>query len=101
MAGELTIQPGTYDYQFDILLPVGVPTSLEAQNGHIRYGLQVVLDRPRWPDQKFEESFTVIKPLNLNSDFSLRVSSSYFTSIDRTRFPFARNWGENKKKSLT
>lgn len=52
---------------------MGLPTSLEAQNGHIRYGLQVVLDRLRWPDQKFEESFTVIKPLNLNHDISLRV----------------------------
>lgn len=60
-----------------MLLPLGVPTSLEAQIGHIRYGLQIVLDRPRWPDQKFEETFTVIKPLNLNNDLTLRVSETH------------------------
>ncbi|XP_055296096.1 arrestin domain-containing protein 1-like isoform X2 [Sitodiplosis mosellana] len=70
--GELTIEPGTYTYAFQVFLPLGVPTSLEAQHGHVRYGLQVVLDRPRWPDQKFEETFTVIKPLNLNHDLTLR-----------------------------
>lgn len=58
-------------------LPLSVPTSLEAQVGHIRYGLQVVLARPRWHDQKFEETFTVIKPLNLNHDITLRVKNSY------------------------
>lgn len=72
-SGDLTVQPGLYEYSFSLLLPFGLPTSLEAENGYIRYGLQLVLDRPRWPDQKFEESFTVIKPLDLNSDFSLRV----------------------------
>lgn len=69
----MTVLPGLYEYTFSLSLPLGLPTSLEAQNGYIRYGLQLVLDRPRWPDQKFEESFTVIKPLDLNSDFSLRV----------------------------
>lgn len=72
--GELTLHPGVYRYNFHVELPFGIPTSLEAQIGHIRYGLQVVLNRPRWPDQKFEETFTVIKPLNLNDDTTLRVN---------------------------
>lgn len=73
--GELHLDPGEYNYNFQVQLPMGIPTSLEAQIGHIRYGLQVVLARPRWPDQKFEKTFTVIKPLNLNHDITLRVNN--------------------------
>lgn len=69
------MEPGEYRYNFQVQLPLGLPTSLEARAGHIRYGLQVVLDRPLWLDQKFEETFTVIKPLNLNNDMTLRVNS--------------------------
>lgn len=79
ISGDVTIThllPGTYTYKFQVEIPNGVPTSIEAQHGHIRYGLQVVLDRPRWPDQKFEETFTVIKPLNLNHDLNLRVNQN-------------------------
>lgn len=68
------MEPGEYRYDFEIQLPLGLPTSLEAQVGYIRYGLQVVMDRPLWPSQKFEETFTVIKPLNLNNDMTLRVT---------------------------
>lgn len=73
--GELHLDPGEYNYNFQVQLPMGIPTSLEAQIGHIRYGLQVVLARPLWPDQKFEKTFTVIKPLNLNHDITLRVNN--------------------------
>lgn len=69
------LEPGEYKYDYQIRLPTGLPTSIEAQYGYIRYGLQVVLDRPRFSsDQKFAETFTVIKPLNLNNDITLRVS---------------------------
>lgn len=72
---ELHLEPGEYNYDYQIRLPNGLPTSVESQIGYIRYGLQVVLDRPRFlPDQKFAEQFTVIKPLNLNNDTTLRVS---------------------------
>lgn len=78
----MTIEPGTYTYSFQVQIPLGAPTSIEAQHGHVRYGMQVVLDRPRWADQKFEETFTVIKPLNLNHDLTLRVNfkSIYITN---------------------
>lgn len=82
--GEITVAQGEYNYTFETVLPMGLPTSVEAQNGHIRYGLQVVLDRPRWPDQKFEESFTVIKPLNLNNDISLRVRTVFLLFFSRS-----------------
>lgn len=54
---------------------MGLPTSIEASIGYIRYGVQVVMDRKRFsPDQKFAETITVIRPLNLNYDSVLRVS---------------------------
>lgn len=72
---ELHLEPGEYNYDYQIRLPIGLPTSIEASIGYIRYGLQVVLDRKRFsPDQKFAETFTVIRPLNLNYDTVLRVS---------------------------
>lgn len=81
---ELHLEPGEYNYDFQIRLPVGLPTSIEAQIGYIRYGLQVVLDRPRFlPDQKFAEQFTVIKPLNLNNDITLRVSLETFINWEK------------------
>lgn len=85
--GELTLEPGVYQYDFQVQLPTGIPTSLEAMHGHIRYGLQVVLDRPRWANQNFEATFTVIKPLNLNDDISLRVKIifNYSNRIFRPR----------------
>lgn len=73
-SGELEIQPGTYGYAFRCQLPEGLPTSLEGEYGHIRYTARVNLDRPMWPDQEYESAFTVIKPINLNLDPSLRVS---------------------------
>lgn len=73
LTGDLIIEPGTYIYTFQCLLPMGLPTSFEGPYGHIRYSAIVTLDRPRWPDQVYEQDFTVIKPLNLNNDVTLRV----------------------------
>lgn len=52
---------------------MGLPTSLEAAHGHIRYVVKVVLERPIWLDKEFSEMFTVIKPLNLNLYPDLKV----------------------------
>lgn len=46
---------------------------MEGDIGYIRYVAEVVLDRPMWPNQKYERTFTVIKPLNLNDSPSFRV----------------------------
>lgn len=46
----------------------------EGNVGYIRYSVEVVLDIPFWPDKEFEELFTVIKPLDLNDEYDLRVS---------------------------
>lgn len=67
------LQPGTYNYTFQCNLPIGLPTSVEGVHGYIRYSVTLNLDRPLWPDQEFEEGFTVIKPVNLNDQPTLRV----------------------------
>lgn len=74
-AGEITIKPGSYTFPFQCSLPPDLPTSLEARYGYIRYEAHVKVDRPIWPlpDETFESKFTVIKPLNLNANLSLRV----------------------------
>lgn len=73
ITGEVVIQPGEYNYTFSCMLPVDLPTSVEGNTGYIRYSVIVNLDRPMWPDQEFEESFTVLKPVNLNDNLALRV----------------------------
>lgn len=59
------------------MLPVDLPTSVEGTIGFIRYSVIVNLDRPMWPDQEFEESFTVLKAVNLNDNMALRVMQLY------------------------
>ncbi|KAG4069557.1 hypothetical protein HA402_006923 [Bradysia odoriphaga] len=75
-SGEVIVQPGEYNYTFSCALPAALPTSVEGDTGFIRYSVIVNLDRPMWPDQEFEEFFTVLKPLNLNDDISLRYPVS-------------------------
>ncbi|KAJ6636592.1 Arrestin domain-containing protein 3 [Pseudolycoriella hygida] len=72
LKGEVVVQPGEYIYTFSCALPVDLPTSVEGDTGHIRYCVIVNLDRPMWPDQEFEECFTVLKPVNLNDNIALR-----------------------------
>lgn len=69
------MQPGDYKYSFHCNLPPGLPTSLEAETGYIRYKVRIVLDIALWPDQEYETIFTVIRPLNLNFDPALRVGN--------------------------
>lgn len=72
--GETRVDAGHYSYPFECKLPIGLPTSLEEAKGYIRYTVKVVFDVPGIvPDLEFEEFFTVIKPLNLNDNPTLRV----------------------------
>lgn len=75
-AGDICIRPDRYRYNFHCNLPAFLPTSLEGNIGYIRYQARVVLDISWAPDEEFEDVFTVIKPLNLNYDPALRVSST-------------------------
>lgn len=70
--------PGTYNYNFECMLPPGLPTSVEGRYGHVRYNIRVVIDRPLWSDKQFKVPFTVIRPVNINDFPSLRVMNFYF-----------------------
>lgn len=43
---EIHLTPGTHQYTFQVLLPAGLPTSVEHSVGHITYSANVVLDIP-------------------------------------------------------
>lgn len=55
-------------------MPSDLPSSLEDSYGHVRYTAVVTLNFADHPIQTFEENFTIIKPFDLNSMPSLRVS---------------------------
>lgn len=69
----MELLPGTYNYNFDFIVPLELPTSYEGEFGHIRYTLRVGLDIPMRPVKEFEELFTVIRPIDLNYNPSLSV----------------------------
>lgn len=71
--GEMQLLPGTYNYNFQCVLPPGLPTSVEHDLGHIAYGVHVILDIPMWANEEFKENFTVIKTVNLNENPLYRV----------------------------
>ena len=74
-AGDVTLQPGTYEYNFQSELPLTLPSSLESDRGWVRYTATVVMDIPLARDDKFEADFTVLKKLNLNLLPRFSVSS--------------------------
>lgn len=69
----ITIPPGTYNFDFNCLLPEFAPTSLEKPNGSIRYSATVHFKRSLWPDKVYPVTFTVLKPYNLNDEPHLKV----------------------------
>lgn len=72
--------PGTYNYPFEVGLPINLPTSFNGTYGNISYMAKVVLDvKSDWFDKKFETRFTVIKASDLNAVPRLRVIFSLFT----------------------
>lgn len=81
--GEMKLAPGTYNYNFQCMLPHGLPTSVEHDVGHIAYGANVILNIPLWMDKEFKEHFTVIKTINLNADRTFRVIYTDFSRINR------------------
>lgn len=81
MSGTVRLNPGIYQYSFECMLPPELPTSVEGSYGHIRYIVRVVLDFRLHPEIKFEETFTVIKMINLNYDPALRVTKAHYLLI--------------------
>lgn len=74
LTGSVDLMPGTYSHTFQYTLPANLPTSVNGRYGYIRYRVRVVLNFRFWPNTKFTEAFTVIKPINLNALPGIRVS---------------------------
>lgn len=60
------LAPGSYQYDFQSVLPSLLPTSFEAKHGAIRYNINVILERPWKNNLTFKSGFTVLKHLDLN-----------------------------------
>lgn len=75
LTGEpFTLKPDEYVYTFSCQLPDDLPTSLQGSFGSIRYTAAVTINVPLWSDKTYEENFTVIKTVNLNDMFELKVN---------------------------
>lgn len=78
MTGRVELMPGTYDYNFECMLPRELPSSVEGKIGSIRYFVRVIIDCTMWVNEVFKRSFNVIKPLDLNDDPMMRVNYHIF-----------------------
>ncbi|CRK98592.1 CLUMA_CG012462, isoform A [Clunio marinus] len=68
---ELTTGEHNFDASYD--LPSNIPTSFWCRNGQIKYKVRIVVDRSWKMNSNYDFPFTVIQPLNLNSEgLSLR-----------------------------
>lgn len=79
----ITLKPDEYVYTFSCELPDDLPTSLQGTYGNIKYVAVVTISVPSTPDKTFEEDFTVIKPVNLNEMFELKVSHTHHGKCSR------------------
>lgn len=64
---------GMHTFDFHCDLPAALPTSCESSIGHVRYTVQVTIDRLLRGNKEFLQPFTVIKPLDLNNDEAWRA----------------------------
>lgn len=65
---RLSLQPGTYDLPFVLILLPYLPSSFEHLNGHVRYEVKAVIDRPSRFDDKAKVLITVVRSLDLNRE---------------------------------
>lgn len=79
-AGDLYLEPGDYSYPFNIVLPPNLPTSFEHIYGRVRYSIYGTIDIPWAFDKHTTRSFTIVSPLDLNSNPNLRQPYSVSAS---------------------
>ena len=58
---------GQFEYQFALLLPIGIPASFESNNGHVRYTIKAVLARSWKTNYECKIPFTVNTIFDLNT----------------------------------
>lgn len=72
------MMPGTYSYRFQCVIPPNMPTSVEGSVGHIRYSACLTIDIPMFQSKEFQQTFYVLKTIDLNNYPMLRVSFPLF-----------------------
>ncbi|XP_011700743.1 PREDICTED: arrestin domain-containing protein 2-like isoform X1 [Wasmannia auropunctata] len=65
--GEVRLSAGFHRYFFNFSLPNNIPCSFEHANGHIRYTMKAVIDRPWRFDHECKIAFTVVASYDLNA----------------------------------
>jgi len=77
---KVELLPGQYKFDFTCQLPPAIPTSFVSKLGSIQYKMEVTVERSWKSEQNFEFPFTVIHPLDLNSDKTLKIPMKSETS---------------------
>ncbi|XP_058825941.1 arrestin domain-containing protein 3-like [Topomyia yanbarensis] len=69
----IELLPGIHTYRFSCVLPPNLVTSLEAEHGHVRYTVKVILERSWKLDHSYKVAFTVLRHVNLNDEYDVRL----------------------------
>lgn len=67
------MQAGTYNFNFDCMLPSDLPSSIEGRIGSVRYVVRVIIDNTVLTNEIFKRALNIIRPLDLNADLLFRV----------------------------
>lgn len=71
-----TLPVGRYAFPFDFGLPDALPSSFEGPWGYVRYFINSTLDRPNSFNINYKRPFTLIAPLDLNSQRNVLHSTT-------------------------
>ncbi|XP_058455955.1 arrestin domain-containing protein 3-like [Malaya genurostris] len=69
----IVLLPGMHTYRFACVLPSNLVTSIEAEHGHVRYTVKVILERSWMMDKSYKVAFTVLRHIDLNQEYDVRL----------------------------
>ena len=67
------LEVDSYELPFSLTLPKHIPSSFEASDGSVRYYIEVTIDRPLMVDATSIRFFTVVSPVDLNTNPQAQV----------------------------
>jgi Arrestin (or S-antigen), C-terminal domain/Arrestin (or S-antigen), N-terminal domain len=70
-SGTVELTAGQHKMNISYMLASNLPTSFKCRNGSIKYKIQMIVERTWKKNPVFEFPFTVIRPLNLNTEAAL------------------------------
>lgn len=73
--GEQVLAVGIHTYTFQVHLPHQLPSSFIGRHGSILYDVKLTIDRPWRFNNQFRQPFTVIFPLDLNTNPAYKVNN--------------------------